>query len=79
MDTNDDPDDRWGGVLEELLDLIDVLLPNEDELLRITRASTVDGALDALRHRVPLVVVKRGAKGAPCKKGSVVKFSPVCG
>ena len=64
MDTNDDPDDRWGGVLEDLLDLIDVLLPNEDELLRITRQPTVNAALHALSHRVPLVVVKRGTRGA---------------
>ena len=64
MDTNDDPEDRWGGVLEELLDLVDVLLPNEGELLRITRSSSVEAALDALRVRVPLVVVKRGRRGA---------------
>lgn len=69
MDTNDDPDDRWGGVLDELLDLVDILLPNEDEVLRITRGSTLEGALHALAHRVPLVVVKRGAKGATVQQG----------
>ena len=71
MDTNDDPDDRWGGVLEELLGLIDILLPNEDELLRMTRKSTLNGALQALSHRVPLVVVKRGAKGATVQQGQL--------
>ena len=69
LDTNDDPDDRWGGVLDELLDLVDILLPNEDELLRITRRPTVDQALNALSHRVPLVVVKRGARGATVQQG----------
>ena len=69
MDTNDDPDDRWEGVFEELLDLIDILLPNEDELLRMTRQPTVDGALHALAERVPLVVVKRGARGATVQQG----------
>lgn len=28
LDTNDDPDDQWGGVLDELLDLVDILLLN---------------------------------------------------
>ncbi len=69
MDTNDDPDDRWAGVLEELLDLVDLLLPNEDELLRMTRTSTMDSALQALSHRVPLIAVKRGAKGASVQQG----------
>ena len=35
----------WGGVLDELLPLIDVLLPNERELLRITGKTTIDDAL----------------------------------
>ncbi len=35
LDTNDDPSGVWRGVLDELLDRIDILLPNEDELLRI--------------------------------------------
>ena len=69
MDTNDDPDDRWGGVLNELLELIDILLPNEDELLRITCQPTVDAALHALSDRVPLVAVKRGARGATVQQG----------
>lgn len=64
LDTNDDPADRWGGVLEELLDLTDVFLPNEDEVKRITGADTLEGALETLLGRVPVVVVKCGARGA---------------
>lgn len=64
LDTNDDPADEWGGVLHELLDRIDVLLPNEDELLRMTGERSLESALDALRHRVPLIAVKCGARGA---------------
>ena len=37
LDTNDDPDDRWDGVLDELLQYVDILLPNEDEVRRIAR------------------------------------------
>jgi sugar/nucleoside kinase (ribokinase family) len=69
LDTNDDPADQWGGVLDELLDLTDVLLPNEDEVKRITRTSTLTAAMDALAGRVPITVVKCGARGALVQQG----------
>ena len=64
LDTNDDPEDTWGGVLDELLDLVDIFLPNEDELCRIARRSTLEAALEALSDRVPCIAVKCGARGA---------------
>lgn len=70
LDTNDDPEDRWDGILYELLPLIDLLLPNEDELLKITRRSTVETALALLAETVPLVVVKCGRKGAIVQQGN---------
>lgn len=69
LDTNDDPDDRWAGVLEQLLDRIDILLPNEDEVKRITRKPSLEQALDALAPRVPLVAVKCGPRGALIQQG----------
>jgi sugar/nucleoside kinase (ribokinase family) len=69
LDTNDDPTDAWEGVLDELLGTIDILLPNEDELLRISRKSTLEAALDALSPRVPLIVVKCGSRGAVVQQG----------
>ena len=35
LDTNDDPDDRWGGSLMEALQYVDVFLPNEREAMRV--------------------------------------------
>ncbi len=69
LDTNDDPDDVWRGVLDELLPLVDVLLPNERELLRITGTTTIDEALAVASQKVPLTVVKRGAQGAVVQQG----------
>lgn len=69
LDTNDDPSGEWGGVLDELLALVDVLLPNEAEVCRITRRDTVDEALAALAGRVPWVAVKRGPQGSVVQKG----------
>jgi sugar/nucleoside kinase (ribokinase family) len=70
LDTNDDPSDTWGGVLDPLLDRIDVLLPNEDEMMRIAGKSTLEEALDAMAQRVPLIVVKCGSKGAVVQQGN---------
>ena len=69
LDTNDDPDDRWDGVFEELLPYLDILLPNEDEVRRIARRSTVEDALDALSLKVPLIAVKCGSRGALVQHG----------
>ena len=69
LDTNDDPDDRWDGVLDELLRYVDILLPNEDEVRRIARRDTLEEALDALSSRVPLIAVKCGSKGALVQRG----------
>jgi sugar/nucleoside kinase (ribokinase family) len=83
LDTNDDPEDKWGGVLEELLDLIDILLPNEAEVCRIARRSTLDEALLDLSSRVPCIAVKRGSRGSVVQLGREritvppVKISPV--
>lgn len=70
LDTNDDPDDKWDGILTELLPLVDVLLPNQDEALRITGCESVEAALDALCRDVPLVAIKYGAQGALIGQGS---------
>jgi sugar/nucleoside kinase (ribokinase family) len=64
LDTNDDPDDRWGGVLEELLGLADIFLPNEDEIRRITGRDDVKAALESLADRVPCIAAKCGSQGA---------------
>ncbi len=69
LDTNDDPDGRWGHPLDELLGLVDVFLPNEDEACRITGKPHVESAIAALAARIPLVAVKCGARGALVQKG----------
>jgi sugar/nucleoside kinase (ribokinase family) len=61
LDTNDDPEDRWHGVVERILPHVDILLGTEEELRKI---AGVDQAEAFLAPRVPLLVVKRGARGA---------------
>jgi len=76
LDTNDDPAGIWRGVLDLLLDRIDILLPNEDELLQIADAPTVEEALDKLAPRVPLIVVKCGTRGALVQSGKQREWVP---
>ena len=64
LDTNDDPNDQWDGILDEVLPLVDILLPNEEELLRIAKTASLEEALDKVGATVPLLAVKRGAQGA---------------
>ncbi|WP_263418849.1 carbohydrate kinase family protein [Terriglobus albidus] len=70
LDTNDDPDDQWGGVLDRMLDVIDLLLPNDHEARRMTRCDDLEEAIDRLARRVPVVAVKQGRSGAMVRQGS---------
>lgn len=61
LDPNDDPENKWGGVLEDVLPWVDVLLCTEEELAKIAK---VKAAAEHVSAKVPLLVVKRGARGA---------------
>ena len=64
LDTNDDPEDRWGAPLAEVLPLVDIFLPSEDEICRMTNCTDLDDAIGALPTAPAVVVVKRGSRGA---------------
>jgi sugar/nucleoside kinase (ribokinase family) len=64
LDTNDDPSAHWDQSIIDVLRYVDVLLPNEREACELARTSDLDMAVDWILQFVPLVVVKRGAKGA---------------
>ena len=67
LDTNDDPEDRWAGVLYDVLPLVDVLLCTESELVKMAHMESAEShasAAECMSSRVPLLVVKRGAAGA---------------
>ena len=64
LDTNDDPEDEWKSGLQELLGLVDIVLPNEAEACRMTQTNDVEAAAEALAQRVPIVAIKCGSGGA---------------
>lgn len=69
LDTNDDPEDKWDGVLPQLLPYVDILLPNKSELLRIARRDNLEDALAEIATVVPTIAVKCGSKGAIVQTG----------
>ena len=76
LDTNDDPDGRWSGVLPELLQYVDILLPNEDEACRMASRDTVEEALQVLSRQVPCIAAKCGSRGALVQAGGKLSHVP---
>lgn len=63
MDPNDDPENIWNHSILQALEWVDVFMPNEREACRVTGEEDLQAAIEILRRRVPLLVVKRGAAG----------------
>ena len=64
LDTNDDPENLWSSEIQLLLKHTDVLLPNEREACKLAQMDEVEGAAEVLSQKVPVVVIKRGFRGA---------------
>ncbi len=64
LDPNDDPSQKWDRGILDALSLADVLMPNEREVCLLAGEEDLDRAIAALREMVPLLVIKRGPKGA---------------
>jgi sugar/nucleoside kinase (ribokinase family) len=76
IDPNWDPTGVWDGGLLDLLSELDVFLPNAMEAMRLARISDLDEAIVRLRARVPLVVVKNGARGAIASRAGELFRAP---
>ncbi|MGI5169808.1 PfkB family carbohydrate kinase [Spirillospora sp. CA-253888] len=59
-----DPTGTWSTDVLDRLDDVDVFLPNAVEAMAYTRTATPEDAARALARRLPVVVVKRGPRGA---------------
>lgn len=75
LDTNDDPEDRWGD-LHEVLRYVDVFMPNEREACKAAGTEDLEAAIRKLSGLVPLVVVKVGRQGAVAQRGAERFTSP---
>lgn len=71
-----DPTGGWDGGLADVLPLVDVILPNEQELKHIARRDDLDEALRTVGRTVPVVVAKVGARGAVALRDGVRYAEP---
>jgi sugar/nucleoside kinase (ribokinase family) len=69
LDTNDDPENKWGEDLLEVLKFVDIFLPNDREAKKIMRTDDLSKALNELAALSKVVVVKRGGGSAICRTG----------
>jgi sugar/nucleoside kinase (ribokinase family) len=69
LDTNDDPEKRWGSDLLEVLAYVDVFLLNAREAKAITRCDELAEAVQKLAGLSRIVVIKVGANGAIAREG----------
>jgi sugar/nucleoside kinase (ribokinase family) len=77
IDTNYDPLETWDSGLSEVLKYTDVFLPNETELMQISRQTSVEQALEHFRD-IPTLAVKLGSKGGLAKQqGRTVTAPPL--
>lgn len=71
LDTNDDPEDKWIGMIDNLLPHVDLLFCTEDELCKLAQLESVEAAAALLSAAVPLLAVKRGVRGASVYRSGV--------
>jgi sugar/nucleoside kinase (ribokinase family) len=83
LDTNWDPEEKWGEEIFAVLKHVDVFLPNHAEALLISRQKTTESALEKLTEYARTVVIKCGRDGAFAKQGreffksAAVEIDPV--
>ncbi len=76
LDTNWDPEDKWGNKIYKVLPYVDIFMPNENEALRLARASSLKHAMAILSRYAGMVVVKCGKKGALVQQGHKTYHHP---
>jgi len=70
LDTNDDPEGKWGNELLQVLPFVDLFFPNEREAKKVAGTENLQEAIDKLAQLCQFVVVKLGLCGAVARKGS---------
>lgn len=77
LDTNYDPAERWDSGIAETLRHVDIFLPNETELMRITQTASWREGLVKAAQAVPTAVAKLGGEGAAVQQAEQFVHQPV--
>lgn len=77
LDVQWDPDEKWDLDFSELLPVVDVFLPNKQELEAITGHKDIKEALKSIKDITNTVAVKMGNKGSwGLRNGEIIKVDP---
>ena len=76
LDPQWDPNEKWDIDLRRLLPFIDVFLPNETEILHLTKEPDVESALKLLAPFANLIVVKMGNEGSALLRNGNISIQP---
>lgn len=64
MDVQFDPEETWVFDYKKILPLVDIFMPNEQELQCLTGKDSVEAAIEVIRPYINVAVVKMGTKGS---------------
>jgi sugar/nucleoside kinase (ribokinase family) len=64
LDTQWDPTEKWDFDYKAILPVVDIFMPNEQEILHITGKNDLESALNLLAPYAKHIVIKRGNKGS---------------
>ena len=74
LDVQWDPADKWDLDLEKVLPTLDVFIPNEAELLKLTGQESLASAIDLVKEKCKQLVVKCGNRGSIlCYEGKKIE------
>ncbi len=78
LDLQWDPDNEWKFPFKECLPYVDVFLPNEEEILLLTKSSSIEDAAIKLAQFANMIIIKRGVKGSVAyHKGAFTSSPPM--
>ncbi|MGB5850276.1 MAG: carbohydrate kinase family protein [Ignavibacteriaceae bacterium] len=66
LDVQWDPAEKWALDLQKLLPLVDVFLPNEQELLHLAKEDELQKAINKISDFGNTIAIKRGSEGSIC-------------
>ncbi len=69
-----DPLNQWDLDLDLILPYVDIFLPNESELFKLTRTQTIEEAIEVLRPFGCISVIKQGRKGSTINYNGYTQF-----
>jgi sugar/nucleoside kinase (ribokinase family) len=69
LDTNWDPEENWDSGLKDIIQYVDIFLPNENEAMAVTGLNSLTSAIETLKSQIPVIALKKGREGGSVYAG----------